>query len=62
MNRSAAALGLADTHYSNPIGLDSPGNSQRRDLAALAVALLQIAPSSGSRTPRARCWAACIRY
>jgi D-alanyl-D-alanine carboxypeptidase (penicillin-binding protein 5/6) len=41
MNRSAAALGLADTHYSNPIGLDSPGNySSARDLAALAGRLL----------------------
>jgi D-alanyl-D-alanine carboxypeptidase (penicillin-binding protein 5/6) len=41
MNRSAAALGLADTHYSNPIGLDSLGNySSARDLAALAGRLL----------------------
>jgi D-alanyl-D-alanine carboxypeptidase (penicillin-binding protein 5/6) len=41
MNRSAAALGLADTHYTNPIGLDSPGNySSARDLAALAGTLL----------------------
>jgi D-alanyl-D-alanine carboxypeptidase (penicillin-binding protein 5/6) len=41
MNRAAAALGLADTHYSNPIGLDSPGNySSARDLAALAGRLL----------------------
>lgn len=42
MNRSAAALGLADTHYSNPIGLDSPGNySSARDLATLAQGLLR---------------------
>ncbi len=41
MNRAAAALGLADTHYSNPIGLDSPGNySSARDLATLARDLL----------------------
>jgi D-alanyl-D-alanine carboxypeptidase (penicillin-binding protein 5/6) len=41
MNRSAGALGLADTHYSNPIGLDSPGNySSARDLATLARTLL----------------------
>jgi serine-type D-Ala-D-Ala carboxypeptidase (penicillin-binding protein 5/6) len=41
MNRSAAALGLTDTHYSNPIGLDSPGNySSARDLATLARRLL----------------------
>jgi D-alanyl-D-alanine carboxypeptidase (penicillin-binding protein 5/6) len=41
MNRTAAALGLLDTHYSNPIGLDSPGNySSARDLATLAQQLL----------------------
>jgi serine-type D-Ala-D-Ala carboxypeptidase (penicillin-binding protein 5/6) len=41
MNRAAAALGLVDTHYTNPIGLDAPGNfSSARDLAALARLLL----------------------
>jgi serine-type D-Ala-D-Ala carboxypeptidase (penicillin-binding protein 5/6) len=41
MNRSAGALGLFETHYANPIGLDSPGNySSARDLAALAGRLL----------------------
>ena len=41
MNDAAAALGLSDTHYSNPIGLDSPGNySSARDLATLARRLL----------------------
>jgi D-alanyl-D-alanine carboxypeptidase (penicillin-binding protein 5/6) len=41
MNGAAAALGLADTHYSNPIGLDDPGNySSARDLATLARRLL----------------------
>jgi len=41
MNSSAAALGLIETHYTNPIGLDSPGNySSARDLAALADRLL----------------------
>jgi serine-type D-Ala-D-Ala carboxypeptidase (penicillin-binding protein 5/6) len=41
MNRAASALGLADTHYTNPIGLDSPGNySSARDLATLARRLL----------------------
>lgn len=41
MNRSAAALGLFETHFTNPIGLDSPGNhSSARDLAALADRLL----------------------
>jgi serine-type D-Ala-D-Ala carboxypeptidase (penicillin-binding protein 5/6) len=42
MNRTAAAIGLADTHYSNPIGLDSSGNySSARDLATLARELLE---------------------
>jgi D-alanyl-D-alanine carboxypeptidase (penicillin-binding protein 5/6) len=43
MNRYAAALGLADTHYANPIGLDQRGNhSSARDLAALTRRLLRI--------------------
>ncbi len=43
MNRYAAALGLADTHYANPIGLDDPGNySSARDLATLSERLLRI--------------------
>ncbi len=43
MNRYAAALGLADTHYANPIGLDEKGNySSARDLVALTRRLLQI--------------------
>jgi D-alanyl-D-alanine carboxypeptidase (penicillin-binding protein 5/6) len=42
MNRSAAALGLVNTHYTNPIGLDSPANySSAHDLAALARVLLR---------------------
>lgn len=41
MNRRAAALGLSDTHYANPIGLDQPGNySSARDLATLSRRLL----------------------
>jgi D-alanyl-D-alanine carboxypeptidase (penicillin-binding protein 5/6) len=41
MNRYAAALGLADTHYANPIGLDQRGNhSSARDLATLTRRLL----------------------
>lgn len=43
MNRYAAALGLADTHYANPIGLDQRGNhSSARDLATLTARLLAI--------------------
>jgi D-alanyl-D-alanine carboxypeptidase (penicillin-binding protein 5/6) len=40
MNRRAAALGLRDTHYTTPIGLDDPRNySSARDLAKLAIRL-----------------------
>ena len=42
MNLRAAALGLTDTHYANPIGLDEAGNySSALDLAALARRLLR---------------------
>lgn len=42
MNRRAGQLRLTDTHYSNPIGLDAPGNySSASDLAALAIRLRQ---------------------
>jgi D-alanyl-D-alanine carboxypeptidase (penicillin-binding protein 5/6) len=41
MNARAAQLGLAHTHYSTPIGLDTPGNySSAADLAKLAAFLL----------------------
>lgn len=43
MNLRAAALGLADTHFANPIGLDQRGNySTARDLATLTQRLLRI--------------------
>ena len=39
MNAAAAALHLDETHYSTPVGLDTPGNySTARDLAILAGA------------------------
>ncbi len=42
MNKRAAELGLADTSYANPIGLDDPGNySTANDLAALALRLMK---------------------
>jgi D-alanyl-D-alanine carboxypeptidase (penicillin-binding protein 5/6) len=42
MNLRAAALGLSNTHYANPIGLDEAGNhSSALDLAALARRLLE---------------------
>ncbi len=43
MNRYAVALGLSDTHYANPIGLDQRGNhSSAADLATLTRHLLAI--------------------
>jgi serine-type D-Ala-D-Ala carboxypeptidase (penicillin-binding protein 5/6) len=43
MNRYAAALGLTNTHYENPIGLNSPRNySSALDLATLTEELLRI--------------------
>lgn len=40
MNRRAVELGLENTRYANPIGLDEPGNfSTARDLATLAQVL-----------------------
>jgi serine-type D-Ala-D-Ala carboxypeptidase (penicillin-binding protein 5/6) len=42
MNERAAELGLEDTSYANPIGLDDPANySTARDLAALSVRLMR---------------------
>ena len=40
MNRRAQVLGLRETHYTTPIGLDAAGNySSARDLARLAIRL-----------------------
>jgi len=40
MNRAARRLGLHDTHYATPVGLDSPGNhSSARDLVRLVTVL-----------------------
>jgi serine-type D-Ala-D-Ala carboxypeptidase (penicillin-binding protein 5/6) len=42
MNAQAEALELTDTGYTNPIGLDAPGNrSSARDLATLADELME---------------------
>ncbi|MGH9168206.1 MAG: D-alanyl-D-alanine carboxypeptidase family protein, partial [Acidimicrobiia bacterium] len=39
MNETARRLGLADTHFANPHGLDDPGHySTARDLLAIALA------------------------
>jgi D-alanyl-D-alanine carboxypeptidase (penicillin-binding protein 5/6) len=54
MNRRAAALGLADTHYANPIGLDQRGNySSALDLTTLSRRLMRLpafAKIAGART------------
>jgi serine-type D-Ala-D-Ala carboxypeptidase (penicillin-binding protein 5/6) len=43
MNRHAAAMGLTNTHYENPIGLNSPTNySSALDLATLTGELLKM--------------------
>jgi D-alanyl-D-alanine carboxypeptidase (penicillin-binding protein 5/6) len=40
MNRRAKAIGLTETHYGNPVGLDDPDNySTAADLARLAIRL-----------------------
>jgi serine-type D-Ala-D-Ala carboxypeptidase (penicillin-binding protein 5/6) len=40
MNRTARRLGLEDTHYANPIGLDAPGaHSSAEDLVKLTLIL-----------------------
>ncbi|MEA2451218.1 MAG: hypothetical protein QOG63_3150, partial [Thermoleophilaceae bacterium] len=64
MNQRAQAIGLTDTHYSTPVGLDDPGNySSARDLAALArrdlrnktfarVVSLKSAPLESGSVPR----------
>jgi D-alanyl-D-alanine carboxypeptidase (penicillin-binding protein 5/6) len=45
MNVEAAALGLRHTHYSTPVGLDTPGNySTASDLVALTQYLLRTQP------------------
>jgi D-alanyl-D-alanine carboxypeptidase (penicillin-binding protein 5/6) len=45
MNRRARALGLPHTHYTTPIGLDTPGNySSASDLIKLATYLLEHHP------------------
>jgi len=58
MNLYAAALGLSDTHYANPVGLDQEGNfSSALDLTVLARRLLRepaFAEIAASRTASLR--------
>ena len=52
MNAKAAALGMTDSHFVNPIGLDDPGHvTSAADLAKAAIAL-------GSRFPTVAAMAA----
>jgi D-alanyl-D-alanine carboxypeptidase (penicillin-binding protein 5/6) len=58
MNATAVKLGLNDTHYDNPIGLDGENHySSARDLASLGRTLMQMPrfrPIAGSRTAKLR--------
>ena len=58
MNVRAAALGLTDTHYANPIGLDEEGNySSAYDLAVLGrrlMAMPAFAKIASARSARLR--------
>ena len=43
MNRTARRLGLKDTSYENPVGLDGPNHfSSARDLASLGQVLMKM--------------------
>ena len=54
MNARARSLGLRDTHFSNPIGLDEPGNySSASDLVKLTL-ILRREPFFRAVTDRAR--------
>ena len=58
MNRARAALGLRDTHYANPVGLDDADNySTAADLAKLAVrpAPQRVLPRETIDLPARRC-------
>ncbi len=53
MNRRARQLGLEDTRYANPIGLDDAGNySSARDLARLTLELRRNEFFRSDRQPR----------
>src|SRR3989440_2039037 len=48
MNARAAALGMADTHFVNPIGLDDPGHyTSSADLSRAAAELMRRLPQRG---------------
>src|SRR3989440_8738080 len=50
MNARAAALGMADTHFVNPIGLDDPGHyTSSADLARAAAELMRRFPEGAAR-------------
>jgi serine-type D-Ala-D-Ala carboxypeptidase (penicillin-binding protein 5/6) len=55
MNVKAAALGMADTHFVNPIGLDDPAHySSAADLAKAALELIKRLPTVAAMASTAR--------
>jgi D-alanyl-D-alanine carboxypeptidase (penicillin-binding protein 5/6) len=55
MNAKAATLGMADTHFVNPIGLDDPAHySSAADLAKAAVELTRRFPTVAAMSSTAR--------
>jgi D-alanyl-D-alanine carboxypeptidase (penicillin-binding protein 5/6) len=55
MNAKAAALGMADTHFANPIGLDDPAHySSAADLARAAVELTKRFPTVAAMASTSR--------
>jgi D-alanyl-D-alanine carboxypeptidase (penicillin-binding protein 5/6) len=55
MNAKAAALGMVDTHFVNPIGLDDPGHySSAADLAKASIQLLTHFPEVAAMAGTAR--------
>jgi D-alanyl-D-alanine carboxypeptidase (penicillin-binding protein 5/6) len=55
MNAKAAALGMVDTHFVNPIGLDDPGHyTSAADLATASIQLLTHFPEVAAMAGTAR--------
>src|SRR2546428_10001333 len=53
MNTRAAALGMTDTHFVNPIGLDDPGHyTSAADLARASEELIRRCPRAAARGGR----------
>ena len=64
MNARARQLGLKDTHYANPIGLDDPAqllDRARSRAAHAAAARVRLLPPHRRRASRSRCTPATTR-